>query len=225
MLPISIIIPSYEEPIETLIKTVDQFINYDNIEVIISDSSLKKIPEKTDFKKENVSIVYSTKKNISAGRNIGAKHASNDIVIFLDADVVIEDIPKTLEYINKHINTCGCIILKMSLPKDVSKNAVDKLKNKFFCKLVNLRMRVYKYGRGECIITKKQIFNKVGGFDETKNVAEDSDLTKKLGEIKFPNLYYIESGRRILTLGWIKMLKEWNLNHLNQTREWEPIGR
>jgi len=57
---ISVIIPTYEEPKETLTQTVDQFLNFENIEVIISDSSVSKIPKHSWFKKK-VIIVYSPK--------------------------------------------------------------------------------------------------------------------------------------------------------------------
>jgi len=42
---ISVVIPTYEEHKETLRETVDQFLNFENIEVIISDSSVSKIPK------------------------------------------------------------------------------------------------------------------------------------------------------------------------------------
>ena len=89
-LRLSVIIPTYEEPLETLSKTVNQFINFPNIEVIISDSSINRIPKITDFQR-NVEIIGSEKTNISKGRNIGAEISSGDVLVFLDADVIIED--------------------------------------------------------------------------------------------------------------------------------------
>ena len=219
---ISVIIPTYEEPKETLIQTVDQFLNFENIEVIISDSSVSKIPKHRWFKKK-VTIVYSPKTNISTGRNIGAKHSSNEILMFLDADVKLKSINKTLSCIkhefvyHKHYN---CIILKTSVDEKYKQP-----NDKFFCEVINLRNFIMGTGRGECIIVKKKLFEQVGKFDVNKNVAEDVDLIKRCAPVVYPDLYYTESGRRIHKLGWLRMWHEWTLNRINTSREWLPIGR
>jgi len=219
---ISVIIPTYEEPKETLRETVDQFLNFENIEVIISDSSVSKIPKHSWFKKK-VTIVYSPKTNISAGRNIGAKHSSNEILMFLDADVKLNSINKTLfcikrEFVyHKHYN---CIILKMSIDEKYKQP-----NDKFFCDFISLRNSIIGIGRGECIIVKKNIFNQVGKFDVNKNVNEDTDLVKRCAPVVYPDLYYTESGRRIHKFGWLRMFYEWGLNVIDPSREWLPIGR
>lgn len=219
---ISVIIPTYEETKETLTQTVDQFLNFENIEVIISDSSVSKIPKHSWFKKK-VTIVYSPKTNISAGRNIGAKHSSNKMLMFLDADVKLKSINKTLSCIkrefvyHKHYN---CIILKMSIDEKY-KQPIDK----FCCEFVNLTNSIMGTGRGECIIVKKKIFEKVGKFDVNRNVCEDADLVKRCAPVVYPNLYYTESGRRIHKLGWLRMHYEWKLNTIDPSREWLPVVR
>jgi len=173
--------------------------------------------------KKKVTIVYSPKTNISTGRNIGAKHSSNEILMFLDADVKLKSINKTLSCIkrefvyHKHYN---CIILKMSIDEKYKQP-----NDKFFCDFINFSHSILGNGRGECIIVKKKIFEKVGKFDVNKSVAEDIDLVKRCAPVVYPDLYYTESERRIHKLGWLRVLHEWNLNLIDPSREWLPIGR
>ncbi len=49
---LSVIIPTYEEPRKTLKRTVDQFRKHKDIEVIISDSSVNRVPKEHWFKKK-----------------------------------------------------------------------------------------------------------------------------------------------------------------------------
>jgi len=217
------IIPTYEEPRKTLKRTVDQFLKYKHVEVIISDSSVNRVPKEHWFKKKTT-IVYSTKTNISTGRNIGADHATNEIIMFLDADVTLPYINQWLRCIkrelatNKHNN---CIVPKMSIdPK--YKQPYDDIN----CKFTNFIQMINGCGRGECIITRKSVFDKVGQFDTSKNVGEDWDLAFRLKPVVYPDLYYMESGRRFHAIGWSRMHYEWALNSLfPKDRTWEPIGR
>ena len=218
-LRLSVIIPTYEEPLETLSKTVNQFTNFPNIEVIISDSSINRIPGITDFQR-NVKIVGSVKTNIAKGRNTGAEISSGDVLVFLDADVIIEDIDAMINEINNtfYYSPFNCMILKMKL---YGSSLIDTI-NTMYC---NMNMRWFHAGRGECIIVRKKDWNNVGGFDTSKNAGEDVHFTKSLRPIYYSELYYVESGRRIRKLSWTKMYIEWMKTHFNNAREWDTTGR
>ncbi len=144
--------------------------------------------------------------------------------MFLDADVTLPDIEQWLICIkheletNKHTN---CIIPKMSIDQKY-KEPYDDIN----CIFTNQIVRIFGAGKGECIVTRKSVFDKVGKFDTSKNVCEDADLVFRLTPVLYKNLYYIESGRRIHELGWIRMHYEWVLNFLfPKERTWLPIGR
>ena len=104
----SIIIPTLNE--ESIIeKAINQFSsikNKYNIEIIVSDSGSS---DQTVSIARNISdkvVVYEQDNcNISKARNLGAEHAKNKILVFLDADILIKDTDYffkiILDYINK----------------------------------------------------------------------------------------------------------------------------
>ena len=91
----SIIIPTLNEE-DNIYKVVTQFDNYKNkynLEIIISDSGSSDNTVELSTKIADNVVVYKEKKcNISKARNYGAKFASNNILIFLDADMQVPDI-------------------------------------------------------------------------------------------------------------------------------------
>ncbi len=91
----SIIIPTLNE--ENIIdKAINQFLsvkNKYNIEIIVSDSGSS---DQTVSIAKSISdkvVVYKNDNcNISKVRNLGAEYAKNEILVFLDADILIKDI-------------------------------------------------------------------------------------------------------------------------------------
>ena len=87
---ISIIIPYYKDE-ENILYSVNSAIkqDYKNIELIIIDDENSEISKKILLnikKKSNKIKVISTKKNagVSQARNLGIKHASGNLIAFLD---------------------------------------------------------------------------------------------------------------------------------------------
>jgi len=112
---ISIIIPYYKDE-ENILYSVNSAIkqDYRNIEIIIIDDENSDVSKKILLsikKKSNKIKVISTKKNagVSQARNLGIKHASGNLIAFLDSDDLWkkDKLTKQVDFMNKNkIDLC-----------------------------------------------------------------------------------------------------------------------
>lgn len=142
----------------------------------------------------------------AAARNRGAKVASQPIIIFLDADVVLH--PKFLEktvaeMIERELDITSCFITPRSTLK------IDRLLHKFINQYFKFTQKFLPHVNGFCIFVKKNLHQAIGGFDETLFMAEDNDYVKravKVGKFGYLKSYKIPvSVRRLSEEGRIKV--------------------
>ncbi len=205
---ISIIIPIYNEE-----KLIEQTLNsileakynfeedYNNhLEIIIVDNNSTdnsiKICEKYDVK-----IVTEKIHNIAKVRNTGAKHATGDVLCFLDADSKVSK------------NIFSLIKERMSSDEYIGGGTKFKLdRNNLFFRLIylgsTLGSRIFGLS-GVLIYIKKDDFENLGGFNEKYYAAEDIDFVLKMKNLgkaynkKFSNIYQgyvITSSRKFKTV-------------------------
>jgi len=218
---ISIIIPTLEE--ENYIgKTLARLAKFiPEIEIIIVDGSSK---DKTiEIAKRYTDKVFRiNERGISKAKNIGAKHAQGDILVFIDADVFVSDdfLPRVVKiFQNPDIVAATCKIMP----------AQPKLLEFIYFSLLNLVIRFsikampktkFKFGSGPggFFAVRKKEFLKFGGFNEKISCLEDVDITFRLFEFrKFEfaeDLVIYESMRRIRKLGLFKILRVWTTEFL-----------
>lgn len=165
---ISIVIPTYNEEKElpNLLRALKAQ-TFQDFEVIVSDNHSTDTTRKlaTDF---GARIVDGG--NPSEGRNNGAKAAKNEIIIFFDADVVppSDFIEKALkEFEARGLDVASADNLPLS---DLKRDKVFyEIANRYFRLVEN----IFPHAVGTFIITRKTIFEKVGGFDPNIKLAED----------------------------------------------------
>lgn len=218
---ISFIIPTLneEKTIELTLKSINSFSG--KKEIIISDGKSKDKTIEIAKKYTNKIVVHEgvKKQNIAQGRNDGAKLATGEYIIFMDADVTIPDInafmARAYEYFKKDKKlvalTAGQVVLEETAT--------------IFDKIIFRSVAIYfsflnfiRFGAagGEFQMIKREVFNKIGGFDEELAVSEDMDLfwrLAKVGRTKLPlslNIYH--TGRRAHKIGWPKLLWQWMSN-------------
>ena len=166
---ISIIIPVYNQA-EHLSRCLDGIKNqsYDNYEIIVvNDGSTDKIIDVIGKFKHIFShkLTYTEQKNRGAAvaRNVGAKFAKGDYIIFCDADVVME--PIMLEIMRKQLKEnssasfCYSSFIWGHKKFKLWPYDADKLKNMPYINITSL--------------IKKDHFP---GFDETLKKFQDWDL-------------------------------------------------
>ncbi len=191
---ISIIIPVYNEEkligntLKSIMKAKNKFeLKPENeLEVVIVDNnSTDKSVE--ICKKFDVVIVREKIHNIAKVRNTGAKHATGELLCFLDAD--------------SEVSTNIFILIKERMLSNqyIGGGTIFKLdKNNFIFKFIfvcSVLMTHLTGLSGVLIYVRKEDFINIGGFNEEYYAAEDIDFVfkmKKYGkknEKKYSNIY------------------------------------
>jgi len=115
------------------------------------------------------------------GRNRGAEIARSKHLLFLDADVILPAndflvvMLKQMEVQAADIATCSVY--------PISDYAVDFLLHGVVNKYINLTKNRYPHIPGFCILVKKEIHDRIGGFDEKLRLAEDHEYIKRASRI------------------------------------------
>lgn len=123
----------------------------------------------------------------SKGRNQGAKIASGDLFLFIDADALVLSDGFLNELVQKFENKNLGVA---SFPIYPQGNIIDKI----FYGLYNLWARLsqkFLFHATNVILVKKEIHQMINGFDERVKFAEDHDYVRragKYGKFKFINI-------------------------------------
>lgn len=164
------------------------------------------------YLKENHSlkIIPLTERGIALQRNTGAKAATHDILLFCDADVIAPS-EKDFEYfISEFVSHNYAIATGKLTPSDGG-----RLEKIFLYYVAHAALRLLlligkPYFGGAFQITRRDVFETIGGYDESLRISEDVDYAfkaAKLGPYKLINIKVLTSARRFLKYGysWIFM--------------------
>jgi len=116
------------------------------------------------------------------GRNEGAKHAKGDLLLFLDADVIITE--NFLEDSIKEVEKRSLDIASYTLTPRTNNIFIRNGLNFFYNWPIIISQKFSPWG-AMAILVKKEIFNEIGGFDEDVKLAEDHYFVRtasKLGK-------------------------------------------
>ena len=187
-LPVSIIIPTLNEAktLPSLLRSLEKQTMQPK-EIIIADA-FSTDATRSIAKKFHCTIVDGGLPG--KGRNAGAKVATQEILLFLDADVIlpVRFLEKTLvEMDEKKFDIATCFV------KPQSTKSQDKLIASLWNYYFSLTKSVYPHACGFCIFIKRNIHNWMKGFDETILIGEDIE--------------YIQRASKIGTFGYLKSQK------------------
>jgi glycosyltransferase involved in cell wall biosynthesis len=175
---VSVIMPSLNEEkyIEDAILSI-RGQTCGNAEIIVVDGcSSDRTPE---IAKKHADKVIVMKTNIPQARNLGARHAKGDILVFVDADTSLSSrwVESILEDFKEPGTAC---VFGPVMPKEAS------MKNRILCKMFyNLFQRAFlsfNFPQFSAInlSIRKEVFEGVDGFDERLSAAEDIDIARKI---------------------------------------------
>lgn len=167
---LSIIIPTLQEEddLPHLLESLKAQ-SYRDFEVIVADYNSQdktaEIAQKAGYR-----VVEGGK--VAKGRNNGAKNAQRQWLLFLDADVVLppDFIEKSLDEIKERDLSVATAPIMFLSPKKI-----DKFFSRFYNFYAKLTGPFYPHAPGFCIFCKKEIHDKINGFNETITLAEDHD--------------------------------------------------
>jgi len=201
MVKISVIVPAFNEEKflgNCLLSLKGQ--DFKDFEVIVVDNN--STDKTTEIAKKFGAILVSEKnQGVAFARNKGAKIAKGEILVFTDADTIL---PKNwLSRIKEEFERDKELIAFGGSCEFYSGPISARLASKFFLKPFLILDKFFSGGfnlMGCNMAIKKEMFLKVGGFNEKLKLNEDVEISyrlRKMGKVKFdPNFKVKTSGRR-----------------------------
>lgn len=212
----SVVIPTLNEEsyipslLDSLLKQVFQ-----SFEIIIIDgNSTDKTKDiinsySAQFKNKKVDLNFHTsqKRNAAFQRNMGAKKAHGEYLVFFDADIQCPS--NYLSFLHSYIKTHNIHLITTKVKAD--RQGMYELITQI---LVNLLIQISitigkQLSPGFNTIVRKDVFFDVGGFDPTVNVIDDYDFSLRalqkgfhLGLMKKATITF--SLRRFRKGGWLE---------------------
>ena len=173
---ISIIIPTLNEE-KYLPKLLDSIKkqSFKNYEIIVADFNSKDKTRRI-AKEYKCKIVNGGKPSVA--RNNGAKIAKGGILLFIDADCIIGKSfleTATSEIKSRNLDAAGCYIRPLST--NISDNTIFALFNFW----IGISQFLYP-NAASGIFCKKDLHQKINGYDESIKLSEDMDYAKRTGK-------------------------------------------
>lgn len=112
----------------------------------------------------------------AAGRNAGARAARGELLLFLDADVLParDFIERALaEFDRRGLDVATCLMEPLS--DRFSDHLLHQAANVYMLAIRPLSPRA----PGFCILARRSIHEAIGGFDESRRMAEDHDYVRR----------------------------------------------
>jgi len=163
---------------------------------------------------------YLTLHGVSKARNYGAKLSKGRVLIFMDADTILQkntliDILDT--FLDKSVISVIAFVLPTNYRELPSSAKLFYVIDKIFIKVCGIMPFLLRfYNRGDIVAIRKTIFNKIGGFNESLYMMEITELlvrASKYGRTKVLPTPVFESSRRLKKWGLLKSYTIWWKNY------------
>lgn len=191
-----------EEHIESCLMSLKNQI-FKNFEIIVSDAESEDNTVKIARKYTDHIVVKGT--NVASGRNVGAKIAKGDILVFVDADTIL--LPDTLEKVIaafRKKNVVGATCSALPLTAQAKYVGVYMFYNSFV--KASIRMKKPQIAGFFCAY-KKNVFEEVDGFDKQVGILEDFHLSIRMAD--FGKIVFVEDA---IVLTSHRRLKKWGIH-------------
>lgn len=210
---LSVVVPAFNEgryiaaTLEAILEAAARYRG--DVEVIVVDNNSSDATAEI-ARSFGVTVVFEPVNQIARARNAGARAASGDILVFIDADTVISG--NILDVVARHIASGWVIGGGAWVEPDTG-----WLGRLVFRYLVNYFLGLRNLTPGPFLFCERAAFERVGGFDEELFAAEEFSLARRLkaegrrygqrwtiiGYSKDHRL--VTSGRKLTGLGGVDM--------------------
>ncbi|MDM8527921.1 glycosyltransferase [Anaerolineales bacterium HSG24] len=208
---VSIIIPTKNKThiLNACISSILDITSYSNYEIIIVDNGSNEPATRQYYKTlaihDNIKIVeYPAPFNYSALNNVGVSHASGDILLFLNNDTEILEadwLDELVSWVERP--EIGIVGAKLLRPDETIQHAGVIMGighcDHIFNNQVEYQASVYGLAEwyrnfaavtGACLMMQRDLFDEVGGFDETYKVSwSDVELCLRVKTAGYDILY------------------------------------
>ncbi|MBP9748977.1 glycosyltransferase [Patescibacteria group bacterium] len=172
---LSVVIPTYNEEdfLPALLASLARQ-SVRDVEIIVADAQST---DKTRAiaKKHGCTVVEGGLPAV--GRNNGAAVAHGELLLFLDADVLLpgEDFLAGVlkEFTERHLD------ISTSLIRPMSSSSLDTLFYVFYNSYIYATQKFFPHAHGFFIIVRKEMHERIGGFDVRVQLAEDHDYAQR----------------------------------------------
>ncbi|MFH8120137.1 MAG: glycosyltransferase, partial [Candidatus Aenigmatarchaeota archaeon] len=169
---ISVVIPARNEEknIGDLLKSIRKN-NFKNYEIIVVDGKSKDRTREI-ARSYNCRVIVQRKLGVSNARNLGWKNAKGNIIVFLEADHIVnknflKEIYKTFK--DKKVKCARPVVIP------IKNNWIQKALA-VQIELATRRQKAWEFPT----IFRKEVLKEVGGYDESINFAEDRELPQRV---------------------------------------------
>ena len=191
---VSIVVPAYNYA-RYLPFAVESARNqdYPNVEVVvIDDGSTDDTAEVMKQFGSPVRYIHQENAGLSAARNSGIREASNDFILFLDADDellpgMLRQMMEAFQGLESGYGMMGCDrILIDADGKKIATPTPSEPEGEVSAEDILMRTRFSPTGA----LCRKEVFDKVGNFDTTLRSTEDRDMWIRIAEQY--RVYYLD---------------------------------
>ena len=172
----SIIIPAYNEKdylsatldaIQSATRKLVEASDVDVETIVVDNNSVDGTAEISRSK--GVKVVDESVQGISRARNTGARHANGEVLIFIDADVLI---PRDLlTKINSVMSDADCVGGGVDVEYRPKRRSMH-----IYLGLWGVLGRLTDMVQGSTQFCRREAFDEVGGYDEKAWIGEDVDF-------------------------------------------------
>lgn len=187
---LSIVIPTYneEEYLPRLLASIRSQ-RFEGYEIIVADA---KSTDRTRAIAERFGARIVEGGMPGPGRNLGAAAAKGDLLLFLDADVILPDLDwldrKVDQFRRRRLDAGTCMI------KPLGGKVIDHVTHGVFNAHMMATQFTMAHAPGFCIFATKRLHDRIGGFDATIKLAEDHDYVDRASQV---GRFRVMTGSRI----------------------------